>query len=277
MKGIITETELDFLVDTGAEVSVIPSSFAKQKGFMLSSQRKILTMFDATVVSSDGIVTVPIKFQDTYVMGDFYVVDKASHRIIGFDILSRLNSKIGTQNHQVRIQNNVSESMKPETPEESKSKIATVCHIRLAKTTVVQPGHGQFIWGKIPEGQVVSGDCIVECKEEFLQRTGFLAAGVRIPTGTNPNQIPICVVNLSDNPIKLYREQVVAFSTIIPSKITVQLNTLSEQEKQKYDPVPDVQLGKDLTVNQTEQLKKLLRENNDVFDFPGNEGFTQTI
>ena len=44
-----------------------------------------------------------------------------------------------------------------------------------------------------------------------------------------------------------------------------------------YDPVPDVQLGKDLTVNQTEQLKKLLRENNDVFRFPGNEGFTQTI
>ena len=71
MKGIITETELDFLVDTGAEVSVIPSSFAKQKGFMLSSQRKILTMLDGTVVSCEGIVTVPVKFQDTYIMGDF--------------------------------------------------------------------------------------------------------------------------------------------------------------------------------------------------------------
>ena len=130
--------------------------------------------------------------------------------------------------------------MKPETPEESKSKIATVCHIRLAKTTVVQPGHEQFIWGKIPAGQVVSGDSIVECKEEFLQRTGLLAAGVRIPTGTNPNQIPVCVVNLSDNPIKLHREQAVAFSTIIPNESTVQLNSLSEQEKQKYDPVPDV-------------------------------------
>ena len=90
-------------------------------------------------------------------------------------------------------------------------------------------------------GQVVSGDSIVECKEEFLQRTGLLAAGVRIPTGTNPNQIPICVVNLSDNPIKLYREQAVAFSTIIPNESTVQLNTLSEQEKQKYDPVPYLQ------------------------------------
>ena len=101
----------------------------------------------------------------------------------------------------------------------------------------------------------------------------MLAAGVRIPTGTNPNQIPICVVNLSDNPINLYREQAVAFSTIIPNGSTVQLYTLSEQEKLKCDPVPDVQLGKDLTVNQTEQLKKLLRENNDVFD---NEGFTQT-
>ena len=131
--------------------------------------------------------------------------------------------------------------------------------------------------GKIPAGQVVSGNSIAECKEEFLQRTGLLAAGVKIPTGTNPNQIPICVVNLSDYPIKLYREQAIAFSTVIPNESTVQLHTLSEQENQKYDPVPDVQLGKDLTVNQTEQLKKLLRENNDVFDFPGNEGFTQTI
>ena len=85
----------------------------------------------------------------------------------------------------------------------------------------------------------------------------MLAAGVRIPTGTNPNQIPICVVNLSDNPIKLYQEWAVAFSTIIPNESTFQLDTLSEQEKQKYDPVPDVQLGKDLTVNQTEELKKL--------------------
>ena len=125
-KGIITETELDFLVNTGAEVSVIPSSFAKQKGFMLPSQQKILIMLDGTVVSCDGIVTVPVKFQDTYITGDFYVVDKASHGIIGLDILSHLNAKIDTQNHQVIIQNNVSESMKPETPEESKSKKATV-------------------------------------------------------------------------------------------------------------------------------------------------------
>ena len=95
--------------------------------------------------------------------------------------------------------------MKQETPEESKSTIATVCHIRLAKTTVVQPGNELFIWGKIPARQVVSGDSIVECTKKFLQRTDLLAAGVRIPTGTNPNQIPICVVNLSGNPIKLYQ------------------------------------------------------------------------
>ena len=81
---------------------------------------------------------------------------------------------------QVIIQNNVSEFMKPETPEESKSRIATVSHIRLAKTTVVQPGHEQFIWGKMPAGKVVSGDSIVECREEFLQRTGLLAAGARM-------------------------------------------------------------------------------------------------
>ena len=102
-------------------------------------------------------------------------------------------------------------------------------------------------------------EILLQSAKEFLQGTGLLAAGVRILTSTNPNQIPICVVNLSDNPFKLYREQAVAFSTIIPNESTVQLNTLSEQEKQNYDPIPNVQLGKDLTVNQTEQLKHLLR------------------
>ena len=82
---------------------------------------------DGAVVSCDGIVTVPVKFQDTYIMGDFYVVDKASDEILGFDILSRLNANIDIQNCQVIVQNNVSEYMKQETPEESKSKIATVC------------------------------------------------------------------------------------------------------------------------------------------------------
>ena len=167
MKGIITETELDFLVDTWAEVSVIPSSFAKQKGFMLSSQRKILTMLDGTVVSCDGIVTMPVKFQDTYIMEDFYVEDKASHGIIGLDILAHLNAKIDTQNHQVIIQNNVSESMKPETPEESKSKIATVCHIRLAKTTVVQPGHEQFIWEKYQQDKLSVEILLQSAKRSF--------------------------------------------------------------------------------------------------------------
>ena len=185
------------------------------------------------------------------------MVDKASHGIIGLDILSRLNANIDTQNRQGIIQNNVSESMKQETPEESKSEIATVCHIRLAKTTVVQPVNEQFIWGKIPAGQVVSGDFIVECKEEFLQRSGLLAAGVRIPTGTNPNQIPICVVNLSDNPISCIGNRPLHFRLLFQTK--AQSSLILYLNKRNNDPVPDVQLGKDLTANQTETTQKFVK------------------
>ena len=60
-------------------------------------------MHDGTVVSCDGIVTVPVKFQDTCIMGDCYVMEKASHGIIGLDILSCLNANIDTHNHQVII------------------------------------------------------------------------------------------------------------------------------------------------------------------------------
>ena len=72
-----------------------------------------------TIASCDGIVTVPVKFQDTYIMRDFYVVDKASHGILGLDIL---NASIDTQNRQVIILNNVSESMRQEHQKKAKAK-----------------------------------------------------------------------------------------------------------------------------------------------------------
>lgn len=49
------------------------------------------------------------------------------------------------------------------------------------------------------------------------------------------------------------------------------------EETPSYDPLPDVQLGSDLSKQQGEQLKQLLRDNSDVFESPGNQGLTATM
>ena len=69
----------------------------------------------------------------------------------------------------------------------------------------------QFIWGKTETGTLINGDSITECKEQFLVKTRLVAAGVKLPAGTNPEEIPICVINLTDYPIKLYHKQSIPF------------------------------------------------------------------
>lgn len=44
----------------------------------------------------------------------------------------------------------------------------------------------------------------------------------------------------------------------------------------EYDPVTEVQIGKELSDSEVVRVKNLLRKNGDVFDYPGNEGHTTT-
>ena len=67
--------------------------------------------------------------------------------------------------------------------------------------------------GKIEgEDTKINANAYVEGTEQFQQRTGLLIAPVRISLEMmkEEGRIPVCVLNITDKPIRVYREQSVA-------------------------------------------------------------------
>ena len=94
------------------------------------------------------------------------------------------------------------------------------------------------------------------------------------PKEIEDGKIPICVWNVSDKPIRVYREQSAAIAEEIRAQVIEQGDTTSKPVE--YDPVSEVQIVNELNSDERKRINELLRNNKDVFDYPGNEGFTTT-
>ena len=122
---------------------------------------------------------------------------------------------------------------------------------------------------------------LVEASDSFIQRTGLLAAPVQVQE--RPVEFPLCVINIWDKPIRVYRCQNIAeftetdgesSCTNSPTVATVGTKPNTETT---YDPVTEAEIGDNLSQLQTSKIQKLLRRNSDVFDHEGNHGLTNTI
>ena len=119
----------------------------------------------------------------------------------------------------------------------------------------------------------------VESTERFKEITGLMTAPVCIdPQEIEDGKIPIWIWNVSDKPVWVYREQSAAVAEEMQPK-SVSLVTEERENTSTpvdYDPVSEVQIGNELSGDERNKINELLRKNNDVFYYPGNEGFTTT-
>ena len=95
------------------------------------------------------------------------------------------------------------------------------------------------------------------------------------------NKIPICVLNITDKSIRVYREQTAATIQELPSSHNIahipESNMEENNPSSQYDPVPEVSVGEQLTTQQRVKLEGLIRKNTQVFDYPGKNWFTTAI
>ncbi len=101
----------------------------------------------------------------------------------------------------------------------------------------------------------------MESTELFKERTGLMTARVCIaPKEIEDGKIPICVWNVSDKPIRVYREQ----SAAIAEEIQVQPKIVSQVIEQgdnrskpvEYDPISEVQIGNELSSDERKRKYK---------------------
>ena len=264
------EPQCEFICDSGAEVSILPISFAVQEGLKIEKALKRLEMADGTRVNCKGVVQVEIKVRNKMCKIDCYVVDAVQTAIMGLDVLGVLGIALDPKSKSANLVG--AELYQSEVPS-NQSPTQKCYHIVAAQTCLIEPAKETFIWGKLEqESKKFDSTVCVEGTERFKERTGLMTAPVCIaPEEIEDGRIPICVWNISAKPIRVYREQSAATVEELPAKVIPQTATTRE-----YDPVPEVQIGKQLSDSEVTRVKNLLRENADVFDYPGNEGYTTT-
>ena len=198
--------------------------------------------------------------------------------------MGKLGVVIITKKKVVRLTDTPSKESREETPD--REEIPSKCyHIQLIQSCDIKPFEERFIWEKFEDKNVhITNDAYIEGTEHFQERTGLLTAPIRTSSemiGTD-RKIPVCVLNVTDKPIRVFREQTAATIQELPvthsvAQVAMATPTSEKEHLVDYNPMSEISVGEELSQEQKEKLETLIRQNKTVFDYPGNHGYTSTI
>ena len=92
----------------------------------------------------------------------------------------------------------------------------------------------------------------------------------------------ICALNVTDKPIRVFREQTAATIQELPvthsvAQVARATPTSEGEHLVDYNPMSETLIVEDLSWKQKEKLEILIKQNKTVFDYTGNYGHTTTI
>ena len=275
----------DFICDFGAEVSVVPIELVQKHGLRVYPTGKRVEMANGTDASCQGLVELLVKVGQNMCQLNFLVVGGVKIGILGLDAMGKLLGVVlNTKDKVVTLTGTPSKESGEKKAD--REEIPSKCyHIRLKQSCDIKPFEERFIWGKFEDKNVhITNDAYVEGTEHFQERTGLLTAPIKASCDMigKDKKIPICVLNVTDKPIRVFRDQTAA--TIQELSVThsvaqvARATSTSEGEHLvDYNPMSEVSVGEDLSWEQKEKLETLIKQNKTVFDYPGNHGYTSTI
>ncbi|CAB4032245.1 Hypothetical predicted protein [Paramuricea clavata] len=260
------EFKHEFICDSGAEISVIPTALAQEHYMKIQPTTRHVEMANgphAECRVKDQVLNLAARQK---VLGE-NVKFCQGQVLFGDDWLPNHFNKIPPIPNSLTFLQ-VNDDQLYQKPSQSQGRW---CRFGLS-------------WGKLEDkNEKFTRDSYIEGTEHFQQRTGLLTAPIKISAEmmNDENKIPIYVLNTTDKSIRVYREQTAATIQELPSTHNIEhiseSNMGENSPSSQYDPVPEVSIGEQLTTQQRENLEVLIRKNTQVFDYPGNSGFTTTI
>ena len=263
-----------FLVDTGAEISLIPASLASNiKGKINRQLSRQPVMVDGSSIRCEGTVTCRIRFGPRDISAQFYIVPGITEGILGLDTLSHLDLQIDTRTRRLLIDGHAipeCEWLRP--PERSRSQIQLVRFGKVYATTdeYIAPGQEYTVWGKVHcpglrPGETYTG--VVEVTERLPASHGLVGC-CTLAIGGPSRHVPVKVFNLSEETVRIHKNQSLAEFT----EATTSTNATTGPPD-----VDKITTGNHLTDEQSRRLQRLLCKYETVFAYDGNEGRTSTI
>ena len=265
-------------------MSVIPIELVRKHGLRVYPTGKRVEMANGTDANCQGLVELLVKVGQNMCQLHFLVVGGVKIGILGLDAMGKLGVVLNTKEKVVRLTDTPSKESGEETAD--REEIPSKCYqIRLIQSCDIKPFEERFVWGKFEDKNVhITNDAYIEGTEHFQERTGLLTAPIRTSSEMigKDRKIPICVLNVTDKPIRVFREQMAATIQELPvthsvAQVAMATPTSEREHLVDYNPMSEISVGEELSQEQKEKLETLIRQNKTVFDYPGNHGYTSTI
>ena len=144
---LINDQKMRCLFDTGAEINLLPTEFAKKLCLALKSTAGVQPVsVDQTPVRCEGVAEVRVRVGQNKQLQEvkFYVVHGIEYGIISFPLLTQLGAVTDCGLKTVKIGNTIIGNA-GSTIAATSAKTAKVCRVRLSEPTVIHPGQERFL------------------------------------------------------------------------------------------------------------------------------------
>ena len=258
VSGYVQDRRVDWLLDTGAQCSVISSDVIENMDVQrIPALRQPVTV-DGNALDLDCVILCDVSVGDKTLRDQpLYVVRHLSPScILGTDLLKKMGSSVSIDfaTHTVSVRKcGVTESAD--------------C-VRLSETVHIPPKHQSIVMCSVPR-TVAAGDVVVESSELLSDRYSLLAAR-SVATVSQGSMIPVRILNPTSRGVTVPAHAVVA--RLMDSSRVV------ERELREGDGLDDAWVdtlvdGSDLSdESQKAALSELLRNHREAFSLGGELG-----
>ncbi|CAB4027228.1 Hypothetical predicted protein [Paramuricea clavata] len=137
------EFKHEFVCDSGAEVSVIPTALAQEHYMKIQPTTRHVEMANGTLAECRGVVQTSVTVGTNSCILSFFVVSDAENGILGLDSLEKLGVSWNTKKKLATIDGAQPVlQLEVYTPQE----MLKCCHIQVSESRDIKPFEEIFIW-----------------------------------------------------------------------------------------------------------------------------------
>ena len=286
INGKISETNVKFLIDTGSAVTLLSKDIfkviSKNSSFKLEDVPFQIGLADGQELEVLGQFTCMLGFGKNLLTHTLIVADIKSEGILGMDFMMNHDCKIDISRSEMildgqKILTNVDGDIEVQC-----CRVATISDVGLGpyEQAIVQAKASKR--GKLAQNMMMEGSALLAERDSILVARSLVDA--------TQNTVPVRVFNVSDEEVLLRKGTTLAIGHPVTDVIDLGLEQKTiNQITRKAGPTKRTELedhlqdllvrsSKDLSEQQTEQLKELLLEYHEIFvDGKGIIGRTSLV
>ncbi|KAJ8033855.1 hypothetical protein HOLleu_24223 [Holothuria leucospilota] len=218
----VQDTTQNFLIDTGASITVIRreifQGIAEGNRPCLERTNESLCMADESRIPVVGWAMFSLKIGDFATKHKVWVADIQADGILGCDFLTRYECQLDLGRGELRIANELIRCL-AEHPAENSCQ--TLNRITVCETFSINPGQEVIVQGKL-KNPLKEGEVIVEPYEKFTKKYSVMVA--KVVASPQSQTVPVRMINLDSVPVTVYKGSTAATCEPVEEVTAVELD-----------------------------------------------------